>query len=180
MKDDRRKRHWSWRGFSLNALWFLLVSLLYVETCPIKGTNLPILLCTSEAAFNCPFPQTLGATRWKKNPKGENPFEWAWKESASLGIKQICVRPTETKWEIPCHKKMFLFLWFSPQFVIHVENVVLHPTNPRIRCQFVFLSWSMPSTATPDERTPLFPFFPLLPLSFFPLRWCQIGCFNWR
>lgn len=35
----------------------------------------PILLCTSEAAFNCLFPQTLGATKWKKNPKGKNPFD---------------------------------------------------------------------------------------------------------
>lgn len=40
-----------------------------------KRANLPILLCTSEAAFNCLFPQTFGAARWKRNPKGKKPFE---------------------------------------------------------------------------------------------------------
>lgn len=39
-----------------------------------KRANLPILLCTSEAAFNCLFPQTFGAARWKRNPKGKKPF----------------------------------------------------------------------------------------------------------
>ena len=35
---------------------------------PDKGTNLPILLCTLEAAFNCLYPQTLGAARWNTIP----------------------------------------------------------------------------------------------------------------
>ncbi|CDQ90762.1 unnamed protein product, partial [Oncorhynchus mykiss] len=62
---------------------FSLLFPIQVQTLWIKENNLPILLCTSEAAFNCPFPQrTPEAAR--RNTKGEkkSPFE-AQKEPGS-------------------------------------------------------------------------------------------------